>query len=606
MKTHMTNGLVLLIIALVSAGCQHGKAVADVKAVREESVASAPTPLPAAGPVLLPELPTKTPGEWFGTSHGKVLLQWASEADAVRTIPETTYTLYRRFRVAGERFPYEKPYFDKRTLLTQSVLLAWADPSEERINRVNDLLWSICEESTWVLPAHESKGTGYIDLFAAETGCELAHVLALLGENLNEEIRERVRDEIRDRICDPYLKHAGEYSWGGGRNNWTGVCAGSIGQVFLLMENDPGRLEKAMASVIAQLDRFIANAFEADGGCLEGIGYWNYGLIHFVGFSEMLRERTQGAMYLMANPKLAAIARYPLAAYLGNGLYASFADAEEHSSVRPFLAARFAERHGVTTLLGLASGMTDWRLSSVLRNLVWWDGTEAPEPALEDVFMPASGIARFTAAPFALAIKAGHNDEPHNHNDIGSFILAVDGRVFLCDPGRGLYSASYFGGKRYENIFANSYGHSVPRIGGALQMRGREHCGTIERTGEKSVLIRFEKAYELPELAEAARTASLEPDRFVIEDRFVFTAGGVPVEEAFVTWQQVEVEGGVARVVADNGVLEISASRGAFSVERLEDACKANQKPGVLSRLALLLPQEPEIIVRFEMRYKPL
>jgi len=606
MKTHMTKGIIVLFIAFASAGCQHGKAITTLDANGGGADSPLGMPLGAAGPVLLPELAAKTPGEWLETSHGAALLRWARAADAVRTIPETTYTLYRRFRVAGERFPYERPYFEKRTLLTQSVLSAWADPSEERINRVSDLLWNICEESTWVLPAHESKGKGYIDLFAAETGCELAHVLSLLGENLNDEIRARVRDEIRARICDPYLKHAGEYSWGGGRNNWTGVCAGSVGQVFLLLEDDPGRLENAITSVITQLDRFIANAFEADGGCLEGIGYWNYGLIHFVGFAEMLRERTKGAMDLMANPKLAAIARYPLAAYLGNGLYASFADAEERSSVRPFLAARFAERHGATALLGLASDMTDWRLSSSLRNLAWWDGSDAPEPALEDVFMPVSGIARFILAPFALAIKAGHNDEPHNHNDVGSFILAVDGRVFLCDPGRGLYSASYFGGKRYDNVFANSYGHSVPRIGGALQARGREHCGTMERTGEKSVHIRFEKAYDVPGLAEASRTATLGTDRFLLEDRFVFTGGGVPVEEAFATWQRVEVEGRLARITADNGVLEISASQGAFSVERLEDACKANQKSGVLSRIALALPQNPDVTVRFEMRYKPL
>ncbi|MCX5757797.1 MAG: heparinase II/III family protein [Candidatus Hydrogenedentes bacterium] len=446
---------------------------------------------------LLPELAAHTPGEWTATPHGAALLKWAREADAVKTVPETTYTLYRRFRVAGERPSYEGPYFEKRQLLARAVLSAWVAPTEERIIRLNDLIWSICEETTWVVPAHEKKNEGFIDLFASETAADLAHALALLGDRLNSEIRARVHDEVNRRVLDPYLHHAHEYSWGLGRNNWTGVCAGSIGQTFLLMEDDPERLAQGIAYVIEHLDKFIANAFEEDGGCLEGIGYWNYGLVHFVGFAEMLRDRTKGAVDLLANPKLAAIARYPLVAYLGNGLYASFADAHEHSTVHPFLAARFAERYGVKGLLGLTFEETGWPLSTALRNLVWWNGEKPGEPVLEDAFLPQSGIARFCAPPFVLAIKAGHNDEPHNHNDVGSFVLAAGGQVYLCDPGGGLYDASYFGPKRYENVFANSYGHSVPRIGGTLQAPGRTHCGTIERTGEKSVGIRFEKAYSM-------------------------------------------------------------------------------------------------------------
>ena len=544
---------------------------------------------------LIPELTARSPEEWAATPAAAQMLPWARESTSVTAIPETTYTLYRRYKVAGERPPYEGPYFEKRKLLTQEVIAAWLDHSDARMGRINDLLWSICEETTWVVPAHERNGMLFIDLFASETGCDLAQALMLLGDRLPEEIRTRVRDEIKRRIMDPYLEHGAEFSWGAGRNNWTGVCAGSIGQTFLLMEEDPARLSTALATVLEQLDRFIANAFTEDGASLEGIGYWNYGLSHYVSFAEMLRERTNGAIDPLGQEKMKAIAQYPGTVYLGNGLYASFADAHENSEVEPYLAARIAQRTGATELLGLVGGPTDWRLNTLLRNLTWWDGEKAAEPPLRDAFMPKSGIAKLVSGRAVLAIKAGHNDEPHNHNDIGSFVLCLDGVAYLCDPGGGLYNADYFSKKRYENVFANSYGHSVPRIGGKLQQTGKQFNGTMERTADKAVSIRFENAYGIPELREATRRAALQDGGLTLEDAFAFDGAGLEVEEAFLTWQKVEVNSNVARVSTGKGTLEITADQGVFTAEPLTDACKATIRRACSRASPLPAPPRPTL-----------
>src|SRR5512141_1724945 len=116
-------------------------------------------------------------------------------ADEV-SIPQTTYSLYRQFSWSGERDGYETPYFEKRALLTRLVVESILG-EERRINLVQDLLCSICEETSWVLPAHEDRGPGFessdrpgvwqggtntsltrepdfIDLFAAETAASLA------------------------------------------------------------------------------------------------------------------------------------------------------------------------------------------------------------------------------------------------------------------------------------------------------------------------------------------------------------------------------------------------------------------------------------------------
>jgi len=77
------------------------------------------------------------------------------------------------------------------------------------------------------------------------------------------------------------------------------------------------------------------------------------------------------------------------------------------------------------------------------------------------------------------------------------------------------------------------------------------------------------------------------------------------VEEAFVTWQKVAVSGNTARVSTDKGVLEITADQGVFTVEALEEACKANHRKEMLTRIALTRPAAPAVATRFTMHYAP-
>lgn len=554
----------------------------------------------------IPGLAGVTPQQLLERPQAAAVVEWARGAKD-ETIPVTTYTQYRRFREAGERPPYEGPYFGKRDLLARAVLSVWLDGDTSSLPQVNDLIWSICEESTWVVPAHE-KQPWFIDLFCAETAATLSHVLHLLSDRLPEEVKDRIVSEVTRRVLDPFIEHGAEFSWGAGNNNWTGVCAGSVGQAFLLLERDPERYKQAVSLVIEYLHNFIARAFEADGASLEGIGYWNYGLAEYVVFAEMLRDRTDGQIDLLADEKLTAIARFPLAIAMGPNLFASFSDSHEGGYVRAYIGAKLAERTGTTELLGLLEPKPDFRVHETICDLLWWDGAKAERTVLQDIVLPESGLARLvdTSDGHALVVaaKAGHNNEPHNQNDVGSFIVSVDNTVYLCDPGAGLYSKDYFGAKRYQNIFCNSYGHSVPRIGGELQDEGKRARGTIESTSEKTVRIRFEEAYPKSGLSQAVRDIALRDGGVLLNDQFAFAEDGKEIEEAFVTWLQVEVDGPVARLIADSGTLEMQTESGTFEVERLEEACKENHKSAVLSRLTVTYPATKALQAAFRITFR--
>ena len=408
-------------------------------------------------------------------------------------------------------------------MLTRAVIeMILGDESMRDV--INDLLWSICEETTWVLPAHEEQGPDFwelkpsprqhawgahtaltrepdsIDLFAAETGASLAETVYLLGDRLAPEVCQRVRQEVERHIFKPYLAYGRKHWWYKGALNWNGVCNGSIGLAFMRLERDPQTLLEAISQVLEGFEAYIATGFEADGGSIEGLGYWNYGLMYYVTLAELLRERTGGSA---GSAGRAAHGRYcPLPA--GDGAFArdSTSTLAMRSSRRPLSRAS-------SSVSPSAPGLTD------LRHLILpaerLEGLALPPPSWPSCCATAPGgtakpspsrllPARISTCPPAawpnlpvrppqgkpvmLAAKAGHNDGHHSHTDIATFIYHIDGESLLCDPGRGRYSKEYFRQNRYQNIFCNSIGHNVPRIGGQLQAPGPEFGGSHQYHGD--------------------------------------------------------------------------------------------------------------------------
>jgi hypothetical protein len=524
---------------------------------------------------------------------------------------------------------------------------------------VQDLAWNICEETTWVLPAHEEQGPGYwdltpprarswplgahtmltrepdtIDLFCAETGAALAETVTLVGDQLVPEVRQRIRHEVERRIFKPYLAYARDHWWFKGPLNWNGVCNGSIGLAFLRLEDDLETLTDALSLVLEGFEAYIATGFEADGGSIEGVGYWNYGLMYYVTVAELLRELSGGALDLLAQPRLRDIAVYPVGmALVAPDRFINFGDSTESTTLAPGIANRLAERTGVNKLRALFAPLDrggyfkfyDFaKLVVSVRNAVWWDASQ-PCPALDlyDYYLPHTGLAKFVGRTAGgktalLAVTAGHNDGHHSHTDVASFVINIGGESLLPDPGRGLYSKDYFRQQRYANVFNNSYSHAVPRIGGQLQAAGpefgghRQYFGTlIEHHADgpvKAAVIDFHTAYALPTLTLTRRTFHLETSTGIVTltDEFAFEGDPLDIEEAFSTWFPVSTHGNTARIQGEHTalMLQVIEPVGAvFSAESLHEACQANQRSGILTRLAVNLPSGTR---RFVLRITPL
>lgn len=71
--------------------------------------------------------------------------------------------------------------------------------------------------------------------------------------------------------------------------------------------------------------------------------------------------------------------------------------------------------------------------------------------------------------------KGGNNNESHNHNDIGSFILYVDNVPVFIDAGVGTYTAKTFSKDRYTIWSMQSDWHNLPSVNGVSQSFGAQY-----------------------------------------------------------------------------------------------------------------------------------
>ncbi len=531
-----------------------------------------------------------------------------TDEQPIETLP---YTRFRDYVREGNRRRYESLYRrrDGQTELAAMACLLGMDKADY----LNDLLWADCESTWWIMPAHERHGTP-IDLRAAMTACRMGRLLTALRDVIAPEVRRRVLDEVHRRVLRPNLSPEYRHHWKGMANNWNAVCLGSIGIASMLLETEPERLAETIVDALTHLPNFLSG-FAADGGCSEGPSYWRFGFGWFIRFAAALHTFTGGRIDIATGDRVEQICRYPLAVAVEPGRELCFADAREgfQDPVTAQLINRF---HDLPELLGLCLLDDAGRpVVSTLEGLLLYDGwTARPRDCHSDTHLRELGLAMVRAGGTVVGAKAGHNAEHHNHNDIGSFVVYRDGQYILTDPGGPIYSARTFSSRRYESIFCNSLGHSVPVIDGRRQAPGREHAGALtveglDGDGDKRLVIELGGAYDAPALRRLTRTIELAGDgsRVRLADAFAFDGEPPTVEEAFLTAHPAEADADGSRVVirpegGPEAVLSAEETPGAFTVVELTEESRQESSRAELLRRIAFAPSRPAATMTLAFR----
>lgn len=96
-----------------------------------------------------------------------------------------------------------------------------------------------------------------------------------------------------------------------------------------------------------------------------------------------------------------------------------------------------------------------------------------------DIWFPNIQLmASHSANKLFVAIHGGNNDESHNHNDVGDFMIYAAGYPIIMDVGRGTYTARTFSANRYDIWFNTSAYHNLPVVNGYQQSVGLEYAAS--------------------------------------------------------------------------------------------------------------------------------
>ncbi len=481
-------------------------------------------------------------------------------------IPVLPYSRFKLFHETGDRFQYEDSevgYFPRRGRLAAFGVLAWLYGRGEDLHELEDIIWAICDEYTWSVPAHVERAAfttqlendAYmVDLFAAETAQTLAEICFLIGDRLAPIVRLRVERLLNERVFDRVLKQ--DFGWMSATHNWAAVCAGSVGMAAIHAIEDDERLAAVLARLLPALDCFLSG-FSQDGACLEGIGYWKYGFSYFVAFAELLERRTAGQISLLSDPRVERIAAFQQKIYFPGGRTVCFSDGSSRARWFPGLTFFLSRRFENVTLLPPSTCELNYsadhchRWSIILRNLLWTEEKAAEETPYHTCCLPAAQwFLGHSPTGAGVAAKAGNNDEPHNHNDVGSFQFYLNGEEMLSDLGSGEYTRQYFSDRRYDFFVCGSQGHSVPMIDGCTQRAGSEARAREVALDENGVRMEMADVYGLECLKSLRRSVLFDEASGVmtLTDAFVLDDEKHDLCERFITYGRVTVEEGRALI----------------------------------------------------------
>jgi hypothetical protein len=446
-------------------------------------------------------------------------------------IPDQSDDLYLDFSRTGNRTRWQRVSGIRRGRIRTFALAECLENNGRFIPAFEEIVRVLCTERTWVMPAHDRDLTNFnqtstdIDLGSSTLAWSLATADYLLADKLSPKIHLIIHNNIDKRIFEPYRDMVkgkrNKNWWMTGTNNWNAVCLAGVTGAALAIIEPPGQ----RAFFIAAAEKYSKNFLEGftdDGYCSEGLGYWNYGFGYYIMLSEMIYQVTGGKVDLLQNDKAKKAAIFGANIHIINDVYPAFADcsirAKPSSNLMYFISRR------------LGMGWHSWEQidpvspsGSLYQCMMYSFPNSASQAPLSQGYYEGPGIRSWfdkagilisrpdpnSSSQLAVALKGGHNQEHHNHNDVGSFVVVSGDKPLLLDPGGEIYTARTFSSRRYESNVLNSFGHPVPVVAGQLQQTGgqaRARLLSKNFTDSTDTLVfDISSAYKAPELRKLER-----------------------------------------------------------------------------------------------------
>jgi hypothetical protein len=472
-----------------------------------------------------------------------------------KPLPALPATLYLGYARTGNRSDFEGVFFERRVMLQNLVLAECVEGKGRFLDAAANALWSICEESTWCLPAHvgaQKAGVGLpdlaepiVDLFAGESAVTVAWTLYLLGPELDRvspQLRPRAEFELQHRILAP-VHDRNDFGWMALNvtspdhrpNNWTPWISASVLTTTLLSESDTGRRVRTVHKTLRSLDGWL-KFHPSDGSCDEGPGYWGRAGGSLLDCLDLLHSATGGKLNVYPEPLVREIGRFIYRAYIGGDYFVPIGDCDARFEPERGVVFRYGKciddpnlkalaAYGASVESVLEDTFMGRRLNEVFNAGEILSSNPGSPPLLREVWLGSVDLQLMTARSRAgsteglyVAAWGGHNAQSHNHNDVGNFLVFANGQPVFVDAGAPTYTAQTFSSKRYDNWAFQSAFHNLPTINGVMQSAGRQFAASAVacETNELTAQLQMDIAPAYPPAAKVKswlRTVRLHRDR---------------------------------------------------------------------------------------------
>lgn len=468
-------------------------------------------------------------------------------------------------------------YFRNICQLEYTALMALVYPdNEEYYDNLVDVIWAYLNEYTWAPLGHYNEyydrtpadyDPGLLDIFACSVGFSMAEIKNLFKDRFPKLLVDRMTAEIRRRTIEPYVNR--NFFWEKHNNNWTAVCAGSVGAV--LMYEAPDLYYKYQERLHKSMECYLAS-YGDDGMCVEGTAYWGFGFGFFCNYAMLEREFTKGEVDWFKRDKIKAISQYIQKMYIQPSVVASYSDCnfkEVYWYGLPHMLSTVYPKE-IKKLPMLDVNLLSYvHFSFGLRAFLYFN-PENVTAKLENATYYDDNCNYFTKITdsYGFTCKGGDNGESHNHRDVGSFIFASNNKPYICDlgyPGPTAKTPDYHGSSRYKYFNPSSFSHNIPFFNGEKGQEGcsREPVRAVYNAKKDTVSMEIAPAYCLEGLKSIKRTFKFEEKNILMRDVYEID-GKTKITERFVSTTKPRVNGNtialdnVYLVGSDNATLKIA------------------------------------------------
>lgn len=512
-------------------------------------------------------------------------------------------TLYLDFTRTGNRVNYENVVFERRKVLGTLMMAELFEDKGRFLDALIDAVWATCEESTWAIPASNfidsvtyrplpDVDEEIVELFSTETGVQIAFIYNLLGSRLDAVtplITKRMKYELEKRIIRGYLQRD-DFMWMGithsnRLNNWAPWCSSNVLMTATLSGQTPEVLAEVIAKSMKTVQRFIDGSND-DGGCDEGASYWDRAGASMFECLDFYYRISNGKIDLFGEEKIKALGQFIKYMHISDKWFVNFSDGHAKVTINSYVAYLIGKRIHDDDLCSMAAEAYDAYLTSGLPSIVKSPMRGVPGllsaneimkhkgqiTQVKEKYLSRTQVMVARRGTFFLAAKGGFNEESHNHNDVGQFILFRGGKPVFVDVGVGAYSKKTFSEQRYEIWTMQSRYHNLPTLNGVQQHHGFEYTArnTAFAFDEDSVQFSLDIAKAYPDACECQqylRTLVLNENSFILKDEFAFQQDINQIEFSFLTLRKAEIQSGA--VVLEDVTMEFD-SRLSCSIEEID------------------------------------